>query len=153
MTGSKMALPIGESSVPLRILMAEDDPDDRLLLEQAFKDVGLPGDLRFVEDGEDLMRYLHRRGDYADSTMFPRPTVILLDLNMPKKDGRQALAEIKADPDLREIPIIVWTTSDLDEDKKRCQETGADTYITKPMSYKGLLATVRDLCKKWGSAV
>jgi two-component system, response regulator len=139
--------------VPLRILMAEDDPDDRLLLEQAFNDAGIPGDLRFVKDGEDLMGYLRRLDDHAHSAIFPRPTIILMDLNMPRKDGRQALAEIKADPVLREIPVIVWTTSDLDEDIKQCQEAGADTYITKPMSYQGLLKAVKELCEKWGGAV
>jgi CheY-like chemotaxis protein len=133
--------------------MAEDDPDDRLLLEQAFKDVHLPVELRFVEDGEDLMSYLHRRSHYSDPARFPLPTIILLDLNMPRKDGRQALEEIKADPDLQKIPVIVWTTSDLDEDIQRCREAGADTYITKPMSYSGLLETVEDLCRKWGAYV
>ena len=136
-----------------RILMAEDDSDDRLLLEQAFKDIQFPVDLLFVEDGDDLMRYLHSQGNYSDSITFPRPTIILLDLNMPRKDGRQALMEIKTDPDLRQIPVIVWTTSDLDEDIKRCHEAGANTYITKPRSYKGLLETVEDLCRKWGSTV
>jgi CheY-like chemotaxis protein len=148
-----MSLSSGERKVPFKILMAEDDPDDRLLLEAAFKDARFPGELLFVEDGESLMHYLHRQGHYADPALFPRPTIILLDLNMPRKDGRQALLEIKADPDLRQIPVIVWTTSDLDEDIKRCREAGADTYITKPMSYAGLLKTVEDLCRKWGSAV
>lgn len=137
--------------MPFRILMAEDDPDDRVLLEEAFKDIPFPVDLRFVEDGEDLMSYLHRRGHYADAALFPRPTIILLDLNMPRKDGRQALVEIKTDPDLRQIPVIVWTTSDLDEDIERCREAGADTYLTKPMSYNGLLDTVEDLCRRWGN--
>ena len=136
--------------MPFRILMAEDDPDDRLLLEQAFKDVHLPVELHFVEDGEDLMSYLHRRGRYSDPARFPLPTIILLDLNMPRKDGRQALMEIKADPALQKIPVIIWTTSDLDEDIERCREAGADTYITKPMSYSGLLEAVEDLCRKWG---
>jgi CheY-like chemotaxis protein len=131
--------------------MAEDDPDDRLLLEQAFKDVRFPGDLCFVEDGEALMHYLHHMGDYADLAKFPTPTIILVDLNMPKKDGRRALEEIKGHPDLRQIPVIVWTTSDLDEDIKRCYEAGADAYVTKPMSYMGLLKTVGELCRKWGS--
>lgn len=152
-TGPEMILPAEEHMASFRILMAEDDPDDRLLLEHAFKDVQFPGDLRFVEDGEDLMRYLYQIDNYADPTLYPRPTLIFLDLNMPRKDGRQALAEIKADPVLRQIPVIIWTTSDLDEDIKRCREAGADTYVTKPMSYNGLLETVRDLCKKWCGTV
>jgi CheY-like chemotaxis protein len=137
--------------MPFRILMAEDDPDDRLLLEQALKEIRFPGDLRFVEDGEALMRYLQHMGDYSDNTTFPRPTIILMDLNMPKKDGRQALTEIKRDPDLRQIPVIVWTTSDLNEDIKRCHEAGADSFITKPMSYTELVNTVRELFSKWGA--
>lgn len=144
-----MGLSSGENGVPCRILMAEDDPDDRVLLEQAFKDIQFSGELRFVEDGEALMHYLYRRGDYADSALFPRPTIIFLDLNMPKKDGRQALVEIKSDPDLCKIPVVVWTTSDMDEDRKRCREAGADYYITKPMRYRELVEKVQELCRKW----
>jgi CheY-like chemotaxis protein len=139
--------------MPIRILMAEDDPDDRLLLEEAFRDARFAGDLCFFEDGEALMQHLRRHGHYADPALSPFPTIILLDLNMPKKDGRQALGEIKADPDLSKIPVIIWTTSDLDEDMKRCHEAGADNYITKPMSYEKLVETVKDLCKKWGRAL
>jgi CheY-like chemotaxis protein len=96
------------------VLMAEDDPDDRFLMEQAFKDLRSKGELRFVEDGEELMDYLLHRGRYADPKQSPRPSLILLDLNMPRKDGRQALAEIKATSGLDKIPIVVWTTSDLE---------------------------------------
>src|SRR5437763_1448340 len=94
-----------------KILMAEDDPDDRFFVAQAFQELGRYGDLRFVEDGQELMDYLRRLGKYADPMLSPRPMLILLDLNMPRKDGFQALLEIKTDPDLNLIPVAIWTTS------------------------------------------
>ena len=100
---------------PITILMAEDDPDDRMLTGDAFTENRLLNELRFVEDGEELMDYLYHRGKYADPSDAPRPGLILLDLNMPRKDGREALAEIKADKDLRQIPVIVLTTSKASE--------------------------------------
>src|SRR5215203_4183751 len=98
-------------SKPITILMADDDPDDRQLTKEAFEEARLANDLRFVEDGEELMDYLCRRGNYADPACSPRPSLLLLDLNMPKKDGREALKEIKADPQLRQIRVVVLTTS------------------------------------------
>lgn len=135
------------------ILIAEDDADDRLLLEVAFDGFDDSFELRFVQNGEELMEYLHHRGEYAKS-MPPKPGLILLDLNMPKKDGRQCLKEIKSDARLQEIPVVVWTTSNLEEDIARCTEAGADSYITKPASYPGLLDAVREIGRKWfpGSA-
>jgi CheY-like chemotaxis protein len=127
------------------ILMAEDDPDDRFLIQEAFRELGSCGDLRFVEDGEELMQYLGRSGKYADPVLSPRPALILLDLNMPKKDGRQALAEIKTDPDLQKIPVVVWTTSDEMEDKAHCQKAGASSYVTKPLKYAELVDAVRNI--------
>ena len=100
----------------ITILMADDDPEDRLLTQEAFEENHLTNDLRFVGDGIELMDYLHRRGQYSDPTTAPRPGLILLDLNMPRKDGRQALQEIKADPELRRIPVVVLTTSQAEED-------------------------------------
>src|SRR5215203_6044130 len=100
-----------KSSKPITILMADDDPDDRQLTKEAFEEARLANDLRFVEDGEELMDYLCRRGKYADPASSPRPALLLLDLNMPKKDGREALKEIKADPQLRQIRVVVLTTS------------------------------------------
>ena len=102
------------------IVMADDDADDRFLLEQAFLELGNDGDLRFVKDGEGLIDYLRRLGKYTDPTVSPRPALILLDLNMPKKDGRQALMEIKADPDLQSIPVAIWTTSNEKEERIQC---------------------------------
>jgi CheY-like chemotaxis protein len=134
--------------------MAEDDPDDRLFIEQAFRELQIAGQLHFVENGEELMDFLRRRGNYSDPDRSPRPALILLDLNMPKKDGRQCLKEIKSDARLQEIPVVVWTTSNLEEDIARCTEAGADSYITKPASYPGLLDAVREIGRKWfpGSA-
>lgn len=134
---------------PFSILMAEDDPDDRLFIEQAFRELQIAGELYFVENGEELMDFLGRRGVYSDPDRSPRPALILLDLNMPKKDGRQCLKEIKSDAGLQEIPVVVWTTSNLEEDISRCKEAGADSYITKPASYPGLLDAVREIGRKW----
>jgi CheY-like chemotaxis protein len=133
------------------ILMAEDDPDDRFILGQAFRELGTGGDLRFVEDGEELMNYLRRSGKYADPTLFPLPALILLDLNMPKKDGRQALLEIKADPDLRGIPVAIWTTSEEKEDRIQCQKAGADVYVTKPVGYTELVNSIRKVVTRYSS--
>lgn len=135
--------------VPCPILMAEDDPDDRLFIEQAFRDLRISGKLHFVENGEELMNFLRRRGDYSDPEVSPRPVLILLDLNMPKKDGRQCLVEIKSDPALKSIPVVVWTTSNLEEDITRCYDAGADSFITKPASYPGLLEAIRGIGRKW----
>ena len=128
------------------ILIAEDDPDDRLLLKVAFADFDDSFELRFVENGEELMEYLHHRGEYAKS-MPPKPGLILLDLNMPKKDGREALVEIKRRADLEGIPLVIWTTSNEEEDKVFCAEAGASAYVTKPGNYLDMEAAVRDIVK------
>ncbi|MDZ7261448.1 MAG: response regulator, partial [candidate division KSB1 bacterium] len=116
----------------ITILMAEDDPEDRLLVKDAWEESRVLNELRFVEDGEELMDYLYRRGPYAEPARAPRPGLILLDLNMPRKDGREALKEIKADPELRRIPIVVLTTSKAEEDILRTYDLGANSFITKP---------------------
>ena len=134
---------------PITILMAEDDPDDRLLTEEAFSEALLANDLRFVEDGEELMDYLYRRGKYADVSNSPHPGLILLDLNMPRKDGREALEEIKADPNLRRIPIVVLTTSKAEEDILRTYDLGVSGFITKPVEFESLVEVVKVLGKYW----
>jgi len=131
------------------VLMAEDDPDDRFLVERAFRDIQSSGDLRFVEDGEALVNYLFRSGKYADPELFPRPSLILLDLNMPKKDGRQALIEIKKDPELQAIPVVVWTTSNESDSRIQCKEIGAASYVTKPIAYAELVKAIRELVSKY----
>ena len=128
---------------PITILMADDDQDDCLLVSKAFKASRLCNDLRFVKDGEELMDYLYQRGKYADEALAPRPGLILLDLNMPKKDGREALREIKSDPDLRAIPIVVLTTSKEEEDVLRSYDLGANSYVTKPVTFQGLVDVVK----------
>jgi len=130
------------------VLMVEDDGDDRFFMEEAFKAVHGEGELRFLSDGEELMEYLKHHGRF-DPEFSRLPSLILLDLNLPKKDGRQVLVEIKADPELRKIPVVVWTTSDLKEDKTMCLEAGADGYITKPNNYADLEKAVERICTKW----
>lgn len=133
----------------ITILMADDDPDDRLLTEEALSESHLLNDLYFVENGEDLMDYLHHRGKYLDPQQAPRPGVILLDLNMPKKDGREALQEIKADPSLRQIPIVILTTSKAEEDIYRTYDLGASSFITKPVTFESLVEVMQTLGKYW----
>lgn len=134
---------------PITILMAEDDPDDQMLTRDAFEENRLMNDLRFVEDGEELMDYLYRRGKFVDPLESPRPGVILLDLNMPRKDGREALKEIRADAGLRRIPIVVLTTSKAEEDILRSYEIGANSFITKPVTFDGLVSVINGLNKYW----
>lgn len=134
---------------PITILMADDDEDDRLMTKEAFAENHLANDLRFVSDGEELMDYLHRRGPFRDPTTSPRPAIILLDLNMPKKDGHQALQEIKADPKLRQIRIIVLTTSKAQEDVYRVYDISATSFITKPVTFDALVDTVKTIGKYW----
>ncbi len=131
------------------ILMADDDEDDCMLAREALAESRLANDLHFVRDGEELMDYLYRRGIYTDPKKAPRPGLILLDLNMPKKDGREALKEIKTDPILRQIPIIVLTTSKADEDIHRTYNLGANSFIIKPVTFAGLVEVMRTIGKYW----
>jgi CheY-like chemotaxis protein len=138
--------PQGKSVV---ILMAEDDPDDRFLTEEALKEAHLVNDLRFVEDGEDLLDYLYGRGKYCQKADCPRPGIILLDLNMPRKDGREALKEIKSDPALRSIPVVVLTTSKAEEDILRSYDLGVSGYVTKPVTLQELIEVMKTLGQYW----
>jgi len=138
-----------QSAKPITILMADDDPDDRLLARQALERSRLANSLRFVEDGEELIDYLRRRGKFADPHASPRPGLILLDLNMPKKDGREALKEIKSDPRLRDIPVVVLTTSKADEDIARTYNLGVNSYITKPVKFSSLVSVMKTIGKYW----
>ena len=134
---------------PITILMADDDADDRLMTKEAFEESKLVNDLRFVEDGVELLDYLKRRGKYADPASSPRPGLILLDLNMPKKDGREALQEIRNDPKLKSIRVVVMTTSKAEEDILRTYDLGAASYITKPVTFTGLVDVVKTMGKYW----
>lgn len=134
---------------PITILLADDDPEDRQLAEEALAESRLLNDLRMVEDGEQLMDYLLRRGRFADAASAPRPGLILLDLSMPKKDGREALLEMKSHPDLRSIPVIVMTTSSADEDIVRSYDLGASSYVTKPVSFAALVEVMKGIGRYW----
>ena len=137
---------------PTVILMADDDADDRLLAQDALAESKIPNDLHFVENGEELMDYLYRRGKFSAASA-PRPGLILLDLNMPKKDGREALREIKGHPDLRRIPVVILTTSQADADIGRLYDLGANSFITKPISFDALVGVMRSVGHYWFETV
>lgn len=138
-----------EDAKPLTILIADDDEDDRIMAVEAFREARLVNELEFVEDGEELLDYLKARGKYADRKNKPLPGMILLDLNMPNKDGREALTEIKADPALSQIPVIVLTTSNSEEDMVSVYNLGIESYITKPVTFAGLVEVMRTLSMYW----
>jgi len=133
----------------ISILMADDDEDDRQLAMEALHESKLVNELRFVKDGEELMDFLHHRGQYADPASSPRPGIVLLDLNMPRKDGREALKEIKSDPELRRIPVVILTTSDTEEDIIRSYDLGVNSFIKKPVTFNGMVEIMRALGKYW----
>jgi CheY-like chemotaxis protein len=138
-----------ERAQSISILMADDDSDDRLLTLNALRASRLANDLRFVENGEELMDYLLHRGIYADPASSPRPGLILLDLNMPRKDGREALAEIKTHAELRSIPVVILTTSKSMEDIYRSYDLGVNSFITKPVSFQGLVEVMKVVGQYW----
>ncbi len=133
--------------------MADDDADDCLLVHHAMRETEHTCDLRFVQDGEELFDYLHRRGQYANGQAAPRPDLILLDLKMPKKDGREVLRDIKTDPDFKRIPIVALTTSTAEDDIRFCYEMGANSYVTKPVTFRNLVDIMNTLCKYWFEVV
>lgn len=135
------------SNDPIVILMADDDDDDYLLTKKALKESKLLNTLIRVGDGEELMDYLKRRGEYKKTAV--RPGVILLDLNMPRKDGREALREIKADPELQDIPIVIFTTSKAEEDIYRSYQLGSNSFITKPVTFDNLIKVMKALGTYW----
>jgi two-component system response regulator len=132
---------------PIIILMAEDDADDRLLVKEAFEESRVANDLHFVENGVELLEYLRKQGKYKDG--YDLPDLVLLDLNMPRKGGREALQEIKADLSLRHIPVIVLTTSKAEEDILSSYDMGAAGYITKPVTFEALIEIVKGLTEYW----
>lgn len=133
----------------VRILVADDDEDDRMLIADAFEESLLKNPVDFVKDGEELMQYLRQEGPYADMEGWTLPGIILLDLNMPKKDGRTALKEIREDPALKNIPIVVLTTSKSEEDILKTYNLGVNSFITKPVTFDGLVDVVKVLGKYW----
>jgi CheY-like chemotaxis protein len=133
----------------ITILLADDDEDDRLMTRDALRDARLHNELRTVIDGVELMEYLRREGRYSDPSESPRPGLVLLDLNMPRMDGREALAEIKRDPDLRSIPVVVLTTSKAEEDVIRSYDLGVNSFITKPVTFLGLVEVMKVFSRYW----
>lgn len=135
------------------ILMADDDADDQLLVKDALAECQLSERLRFVEDGEELMNYLLRRDKYGAPDAAPKPALILLDLNMPRKDGREALREIRAHPELRRIPVVVFTTSKSDTDVGAIYDLGANSFISKPVAFDALVSVMATLARYWFGVV
>ena len=142
-----------DSARPIVILLADDDEEDRMLAADALEESRVVNDLRFVEDGEELLDYLYHRGRYADAAVSPSPGLILLDLNMPRKDGREALREIKNDPDLRRIPVVVLTTSKAEEDVLRTYNLHANCYVTKPVDLEKFMVVVKSIDVFWLTVV
>lgn len=139
----------GKTAKPITILMADDDPDDRQMTREAFEESHLNNDLRFVEDGVELMDYLCRRGKYADPVSSPYPGLLLLDLNMPRMDGREALREIKKDPRLKNLRVVILTTSKAEEDIHRSYDLSATSYISKPVTLAALIDVIKTMGKYW----
>jgi CheY-like chemotaxis protein len=133
----------------ITIIIADDDQEDRMLAEDALKESRLVNDVRFVEDGEELLDYLLQRGRYTDPDSAPRPGMILLDLNMPRMDGREALKQIKGHPELRRIPVVVLTTSKAEEDIYRSYDLGVNSFIIKPVTFESLVNVMRVLERYW----
>jgi two-component system, response regulator len=141
---------LDKHKIPITILICDDDEDDRTLTQQALEDAHVSNSIRFVEDGEQLLDYLYQRGKFAgEMGLAPRPGLILLDLNMPKMDGREALKAIKEDPSLHDIPIVVLSTSRLDEDIIRSYQLGVNSFITKPVTFSGLVEAMNVLGRYW----
>jgi two-component system, response regulator len=130
------------------ILMADDDSDDRMMAKEAFEENKLANNIVFVEDGEELLDYLNNRGKHEGANN-PLPGLILLDLNMPKKDGREALRELKSDARLKRIPVVILTTSKAEEDILRSYDLGVNSFITKPVTFDELVKVIRDLGNYW----
>jgi CheY-like chemotaxis protein len=135
---------------PIQILLVEDSPGDIRLTQEVLQGARIANQLNVAQDGEDAMRFLRREGDHAGA---PRPDLILLDLNLPRKDGREVLAELKADADLHTIPVIVLTTSAEERDILRSYELSANSYITKPIDLDEFIAVVRSIESFWLSIV
>lgn len=133
----------------IEILVADDDAEDRMLILDALKESRLKNNLQCVENGEELLQYLRNEGKYSDKSKYPLPGIILLDLNMPRKDGREALKEIKNDPALCSIPVIVLTTSRAEQDILKTYNLGVNSFITKPVSFSELVEITRTLNKYW----
>jgi len=131
---------------PTHILLAEDDPDDRMLTRRAIVESRMETTFAAVKNGEELMKYLYRKGPHQDA---PRPDLILLDLNMPRKDGREALQDIKSDANLRRIPVVVLTTSEAEQDILQSYDLGVNAFVTKPVPFDALADAMQSLGEFW----
>jgi two-component system response regulator len=140
---------MNESARCVTILMADDDEDDRILTREALTESHVLNEFHCVADGVELLRYLKHQDQYSDSERYPPPSLILLDLNMPRMGGREALGLIKADPGLRSIPVIILTTSKAEEDMLRAYDLGAASFIAKPVTFANLVELMRSLGKYW----
>ena len=143
---------MSEGTIPRKprpILLADDDPEDQMFAREAFTACRLANEVFVVEDGHQLLDYLRNVGDYADPIRAPRPAIILLDLKMPRMGGLEALEQIKADPSLRRIPVVVLTTSGVDEDISRSYDLGVSSFIRKPVTFEGLVEAIRGLGSYW----
>jgi CheY-like chemotaxis protein len=134
--------PYAPAPTPIEVLLVEDDPGDVLMTQEAFEEHKVRNNLAVVNDGSEAIAYMRREGQYADA---PRPDLVLLDLNLPRRDGREVLAEIKNDPDLRQIPVVVLTTSQADEDILRSYQLHANAYVTKPVDFERFISVVRQI--------
>jgi len=137
----------------ITILFAEDDSNECILVQKAFQEIDTAYDIFFVSDGIELLQYLNKQGRYLAPASAPRPDLILLDLNMPRMDGREALAQIKADPGLRSIPVVVLTNSNTQEDILRTYDLGGAGFIIKPLTFEGMLEVVKVLNEYWFEVV
>jgi CheY-like chemotaxis protein len=135
------------------ILVADDDADDRELIKVAFEENAANVEINFVENGEELLHYLHRQGKYAEEGKYPYPSLILLDLNMPKKDGREALRSIKEDLALKALPIVILTTSTAPKDVAKCYELGVNSYMIKPTNFTDLIQFAGMIYSYWFNTV
>jgi CheY-like chemotaxis protein len=140
----------GERALPIQVLLVEDDPGDVLMTQEAFDEHKVRNKLSVVSDGEEALAFLRREGPHGEA---PRPDLILLDLNLPRVDGREVLAVIKDDPDLRRIPVVVLTTSQADEDIMRSYSLHANAYVTKPVDFERFIAVVRQIDEFFVSVV
>ena len=131
------------------LMMVDDDEDDCLLVRDAIKDASVDCNFRSVQDGVELWDYLNRKGRYGESAAAPRPDIILLDLNMPRMDGREVLERLKSDPRFRGIPVVILTTSRDQEDVRLCYNLGANSYVTKQPSFEGIISTIKTLMEYW----
>jgi CheY-like chemotaxis protein len=139
-----------EFAAPIEVLLVEDDPGDVLMTREAFADHMVGNRLTVVSDGAEALAYLHREGEFADA---PRPDLILLDLNLPRRDGREVLADIKADEELQQIPVVVLTTSQAEEDVLRSYQLHANAYVAKPVDFEAFINVVRQIAQFFVSVV